>query len=91
MYCIKCECISVQKKRRVVAKVHCRNIKNECPEPSCDTPVLLPGRCCKTCPGDVDSSTYWLTTRSKFRTTSYKLLQNKLLALLERSEKICSN
>ncbi|XP_068633387.1 dorsal-ventral patterning protein Sog [Battus philenor] len=55
MYCIKCECISVQKKRRVVAKVHCRNIKNECPEPSCDTPVLLPGRCCKTCPGDVDS------------------------------------
>lgn len=52
MYCIKCECISVQKKRRVVAKVHCRNIKNECPEPSCDSPVLLPGRCCKTCPGD---------------------------------------
>ncbi|XP_069359482.1 dorsal-ventral patterning protein Sog isoform X1 [Maniola hyperantus] len=55
MYCIKCECISVQKKRRVVAKVHCRNIKNECPEPSCDTPTLLPGRCCKTCPGDIDS------------------------------------
>lgn len=55
MYCIKCECVPVQKKRRVVAKVHCRNIKNECPEPSCDTPVLLPGRCCKTCPGDVNS------------------------------------
>ncbi|CAG4956546.1 unnamed protein product [Colias eurytheme] len=55
MYCIKCECIPVQKKRRVVAKVHCRNIKNECPEPSCDTPELLPGRCCKTCPGDVNS------------------------------------
>ncbi|XP_041978998.1 dorsal-ventral patterning protein Sog isoform X2 [Aricia agestis] len=55
MYCIKCECISVQKKRRVVAKVHCRNIKNECPEPTCDTPELLPGRCCKSCPGDVDS------------------------------------
>ncbi|KAG7308648.1 hypothetical protein JYU34_005870 [Plutella xylostella] len=55
MYCIKCECMSVQKKRRVVAKVHCRNIKSECPEPSCDTPVLLPGRCCKTCPGDVNS------------------------------------
>ncbi|XP_061716121.1 dorsal-ventral patterning protein Sog isoform X1 [Cydia pomonella] len=52
MYCIQCECVSVQKKRRVMAKVHCRNIKNECPEPSCDTPVLLPGRCCKTCPGD---------------------------------------
>ncbi|CAH2096201.1 unnamed protein product [Euphydryas editha] len=55
MYCIKCECISVQKKRRVVAKVHCRNIKSECPEPSCDTPTLLPGRCCKTCPGDINS------------------------------------
>lgn len=55
MYCIKCECVAVQKKRRVVAKVHCRNIKNECPEPSCDTPVLLPGRCCKTCPGDLNS------------------------------------
>lgn len=38
-----------------MAKVRCRNIKNECPEPSCDTPVLLPGRCCKTCPGDVNS------------------------------------
>ncbi|XP_032516989.2 dorsal-ventral patterning protein Sog isoform X1 [Danaus plexippus] len=55
MYCIKCECIPVQKKRRVVAKVQCRNIKNECPEPSCDTPTLLPGRCCKTCPGDINS------------------------------------
>ncbi|CAF4903450.1 unnamed protein product [Pieris macdunnoughi] len=54
MYCIKCECIPVQKKRRVVAKVHCRNIKNECPEPSCDSPELLPGRCCKTCPGDTN-------------------------------------
>ncbi|CAB3221962.1 unnamed protein product [Arctia plantaginis] len=54
MYCIKCECVAVQKKRRVVAKVHCRNIKNECPEPSCDTPVLLPGRCCKTCAGDLN-------------------------------------
>ncbi|XP_059052840.1 dorsal-ventral patterning protein Sog [Achroia grisella] len=55
MYCIICECLPVQKKRRMVAKVHCRNIKNECPVPSCDSPVLLPGRCCKTCPGDVNS------------------------------------
>ncbi|XP_026327487.1 dorsal-ventral patterning protein Sog [Hyposmocoma kahamanoa] len=55
MYCIKCECMPVQKKRRVVAKVHCRNIKNECPEPSCDNPVLMPGRCCKMCPGDTSS------------------------------------
>ncbi|XP_030040893.1 dorsal-ventral patterning protein Sog isoform X1 [Manduca sexta] len=55
MYCIKCECVPVQKKRRVVAKVSCRNIKNECPEPTCDTPELQPGRCCKTCPGDINS------------------------------------
>ncbi|XP_015519494.1 dorsal-ventral patterning protein Sog isoform X1 [Neodiprion pinetum] len=52
MYCIKCECIPVQKKRRIVARVQCRNIKNECPKPTCEEPVLLPGRCCKTCPGD---------------------------------------
>jgi chordin len=55
MYCIKCQCVPVQKKRRIVAKVHCRNIKNECPKPTCDEPVLYPGRCCKVCPGDVNS------------------------------------
>lgn len=55
MYCIKCECVPYHKKRRVVGKVHCRNIKHECPKPSCDEPVLAPGRCCKVCPGDVDS------------------------------------
>lgn len=52
MYCIKCECIPVQKKRRIVARVQCRNIKNECPKLTCEEPVLLPGRCCKSCPGD---------------------------------------
>ncbi|XP_074031748.1 chordin short gastrulation [Leptinotarsa decemlineata] len=52
LYCMKCECLPIQKKRRIVAKVQCRNIKSECPEPSCDEPVLLPGRCCKSCPGD---------------------------------------
>ncbi|XP_066993747.1 dorsal-ventral patterning protein Sog [Anabrus simplex] len=55
MYCIKCECIPSQKKRRVVAHVQCRNIKDECPIPSCPEPVLHPGRCCKTCPGDEPS------------------------------------
>ncbi|XP_012251449.2 dorsal-ventral patterning protein Sog [Athalia rosae] len=52
MYCIKCECIPVQKKRRIVARVQCKNIKNECPKPTCEEPVLLPGRCCKSCPGE---------------------------------------
>lgn len=55
MYCIRCECIPIQKKRRIVARVQCRNIKHECPEPTCDEPVLLPNRCCKTCPGDSDA------------------------------------
>ncbi|XP_023289861.1 dorsal-ventral patterning protein Sog [Orussus abietinus] len=55
MYCIKCECIPVQKKRRIVARVQCRNIKNECPKLNCEEPVLLPGRCCKSCPGDYNA------------------------------------
>uniref|UniRef100_A0A1Q3FN78 Putative conserved secreted protein n=1 Tax=Culex tarsalis TaxID=7177 RepID=A0A1Q3FN78_CULTA len=55
MYCIKCECVAVHKKRRIVARVQCRNIKNECPKPTCDEPILLPGRCCKSCPGDAHS------------------------------------
>jgi len=42
----------VQKKRRIIARVQCRNIKNDCPKLTCDEPVLLPGRCCKSCPGD---------------------------------------
>lgn len=47
--------LKVQKKRRIVARVQCRNIKNECPKPTCEEPILLPGRCCKTCPGDSHS------------------------------------
>lgn len=50
----------VQKKRRIVARVQCRNIKNECPKPTCDEPVLLPGRCCKACPGDSQSKFFFL-------------------------------
>ncbi|XP_037534367.1 chordin [Nematolebias whitei] len=40
-----------QKSRRgkVVGKVNCKNIKQNCPELDCDDPVLLPGHCCKTC------------------------------------------
>ncbi|CAH1396167.1 unnamed protein product [Nezara viridula] len=44
--------LQIHKKKRIVGKVFCRNIKHECPEPKCDEPVLSPGRCCKTCPGD---------------------------------------
>lgn len=52
MYCIKCECVQVQKKRRIIGRVQCRNIKNDCPKPNCEEPILLPGKCCKSCPGE---------------------------------------
>lgn len=45
----------ITKRRRIVARVQCKNIKNECPKISCDEPVQLPGRCCKTCPEDLYS------------------------------------
>ncbi|GIY45199.1 hypothetical protein CEXT_498581 [Caerostris extrusa] len=35
-----------------MSRVRCKNIKNDCPKPNCDDPVLLPQRCCKTCPGE---------------------------------------
>ncbi|XP_035479514.1 chordin isoform X1 [Scophthalmus maximus] len=56
MHCVQCLC-EPQKSRRgkVFGKVNCKNIKQDCPDPNCDDPVLLPGHCCKTCPkGDDD-------------------------------------
>lgn len=50
--CVRCECTPVHRKKRIVARVRCENIKNDCPKPSCEEPVLLPERCCKTCPGE---------------------------------------
>lgn len=55
LYCMKCECVQFQRKRRIIAKVQCRSIKNKCPEPTCEEPVLLPGKCCKTCEGTNNS------------------------------------
>ncbi|XP_056468185.1 chordin [Gadus chalcogrammus] len=57
MHCVQCFC-EPQKGRRgkVFGKVNCKNIKQDCPEPDCDHPILLPGHCCKTCPkGDKES------------------------------------
>lgn len=54
MYCIHCECVPVHKKRRIVGRVACKNIKTECPKVTCQDPILLPGRCCKVCPGSED-------------------------------------
>ncbi|XP_055751286.1 chordin-like isoform X1 [Salvelinus fontinalis] len=56
MHCVQCYCETQRgRKSKVLGKVSCKNVKQDCPEPSCDDPVLLPGQCCKTCPkGEVD-------------------------------------
>lgn len=67
--------LKVQKKRRIVARVQCRNIKNECPKPTCDDPILLPGRCCKTCPGDSNSKFRFIIIPQSYP-SSYHLHHN---------------
>ncbi|KAJ8367846.1 hypothetical protein SKAU_G00078740 [Synaphobranchus kaupii] len=56
MHCVQCHCEPHRNRRgKVFGKVSCKNIKQDCPEPGCDDPVLLPGHCCKTCPkGELD-------------------------------------
>uniref|UniRef100_A0A8C8JEZ8 Chordin n=1 Tax=Oncorhynchus tshawytscha TaxID=74940 RepID=A0A8C8JEZ8_ONCTS len=50
MHCVQCYCETQRgRKSKVLGKVSCKNVKRDCPEPSCDDPVLLPGQCCKTC------------------------------------------
>ncbi|CAG9764348.1 unnamed protein product [Ceutorhynchus assimilis] len=55
--CMRCKCVPFQKKRRIVARVHCHSIKEQCPKPKCEEPIMLPGRCCKICPGDLSPET----------------------------------
>ncbi|XP_070206601.1 chordin-like [Littorina saxatilis] len=56
MHCVKCQCLTIEKKGIIQprGKVKCKNIKDDCPKPQCDTPVLLPDRCCKICPDSPD-------------------------------------
>merc|ERR1719402_146993 len=61
MYCVHCECVPIHKKRRIVGRVRCKNIKTECPKPTCPDPILLPGRCCKVCPGQDDNPDLTIT------------------------------
>jgi len=61
MYCVHCECVPIHKKRRIVGRVRCKNIKTECPKPTCPEPLLLPGRCCKVCPGQHDNPDLTIT------------------------------
>ncbi len=53
--------LQVQRKRRIKAKTKCKNIKDECPKPNCPNPVLLPGQCCKLCPGQSICEYLWRT------------------------------
>uniref|UniRef100_A0A8C5HPF8 Chordin n=1 Tax=Gouania willdenowi TaxID=441366 RepID=A0A8C5HPF8_GOUWI len=51
MHCVQCYCESQKTRRgKVLGKVNCKNIKQDCPDLDCDYPVLLPGQCCKICP-----------------------------------------
>lgn len=54
--CVICECIEMENKKTglFVPRVKCKKIMDSCPEPKCDEPHLLEGRCCKTCPGHDD-------------------------------------
>ncbi|KAL5008423.1 hypothetical protein ScPMuIL_014004 [Solemya velum] len=54
MHCVKCQCVPVFKKGILVhtGVVKCQNIKTRCPPPNCDNPVILPNRCCKSCPDE---------------------------------------
>lgn len=55
LFCVRCECVAANRKSRMVTRVKCKNIKHDCPKPECEEAVLLPGRCCKTCPGQEDA------------------------------------
>ncbi|XP_041419135.1 chordin-like [Xenopus laevis] len=51
MHCVLCYCEPQRSRRgKPSGKVSCKNIKHDCPSPSCTNPILLPGHCCKTCP-----------------------------------------
>ncbi|XP_071145826.1 chordin-like [Mytilus edulis] len=55
LVCILCQCIPVTRKGIIqhYGKAKCVNIKDKCPLPNCHNPILLPGKCCKSCQGQV--------------------------------------
>ncbi|XP_060028066.1 chordin isoform X3 [Erinaceus europaeus] len=54
MRCVLCSCEAPQWGRRArgPGRVSCKNIRPECPAPTCGQPRQLPGHCCQTCPPD---------------------------------------
>ncbi|XP_041377268.1 chordin-like [Gigantopelta aegis] len=57
MHCVKCQCIPIEKKGVLLhrGQIICKNIKLDCPKPDCSNAILLPGKCCKTCPDQMNS------------------------------------
>ncbi|CAG7786079.1 unnamed protein product [Allacma fusca] len=47
--------VLVQRKRRIVGRIKCRNVKNDCPPVDCSDAVSVPGKCCKICPEKLKS------------------------------------
>ena len=56
----------IHKKRRIIGRVQCKNIKTQCPKVTCTDPILLPGRCCKVCPGSEDQSKPYICSVTRF-------------------------
>ncbi|XP_065495745.1 chordin isoform X1 [Caloenas nicobarica] len=51
MRCVICHCEPQRNRRgKPVGKVNCKNMKQDCPVPTCPRATLLPGHCCHTCP-----------------------------------------
>ncbi|CAG5124188.1 unnamed protein product, partial [Candidula unifasciata] len=58
--------------------IMCRNIKDLCPEPDCEHPVLKLGKCCKSCPGSEDfESTFTLKKGGTLPSDVYAFDDNK--------------
>ncbi|XP_048811051.1 chordin isoform X2 [Lagopus muta] len=50
MRCVICHCETRNRRGKPVGKVNCKNMKQDCPVPTCPHATLLPGHCCHTCP-----------------------------------------
>uniref|UniRef100_A0A7N6AIZ6 Chordin n=1 Tax=Anabas testudineus TaxID=64144 RepID=A0A7N6AIZ6_ANATE len=86
MHCVQCHCEPPFlcgfrcRRGKVLGKVNCKNIKQDCPDPDCDDPILLPGHCCKTCPkGNYARVTdSWLPSSSGVARARFSLTRNSL-------------
>nr|QKV26403.1 chordin [Lottia goshimai] len=90
MYCVKCQCVPVERKGIIDMKGQtlCKNTKNLCPRPNCLNPVLPKGKCCKVCPDEVNSFEDSFTLGSKssaptmISSDSKRRVRNEFVSLL---------